>query len=103
VKFENIPIISAGVKRGPSEACVSFSRKVNLENYGGPRYESAEFFASRKVQCTPEDLEALSVELHEECVQEVEAQARQYVLDVVRKQKEFEKRQAEKERQRKVG
>ena len=96
----DIPIISGQIKRGPAEACASFSRKVNLENYGGPRYESAEFFASRKVQCAPEDLTALSIELHQECIEEVEMHAKQYVLLVKKRQEEFERRQADKEKRR---
>ena len=84
-------IIRAGVKRGPSEACASFSHKINLQNYGGPAYESVEFFASRKVQCAPEDLDALTLELHEECVAEVDGRARQYILDMRRKRAEKER------------
>jgi hypothetical protein len=79
-------IIRAAIKRGPAEACASFSHKINLENYGGPRYESVEFFASRKVQCAPEDLGGLTEELHAECVEEVDGKARQYILDMRRKQ-----------------
>ena len=79
-------LIRAGVTRGPSEACASFSHRINLENYGGPRYESVEFFASRKVQCAPEDLEALTLELHDECVNEVDGKARQYILEMRRRQ-----------------
>lgn len=89
---QGIPIISAGIKRGPSEACASFSHKINLQNYGGPQYESVDFFASRKVQCAPEDIDALSVELHQECVSEVDEQARQYILNMRRKQQQREKK-----------
>ena len=80
-------IIKAGIKRGPSEACASFSHKISLENYGGPKYESVEFFASRKVQCAPEDLDALSVELHQECAEEADGQARQYIIEMRRRSK----------------
>jgi hypothetical protein len=45
-----------------------------------------EFFASRKVQCAPEDLGGLTEELHAECVEEVDGKARQYILDMRRKQ-----------------
>lgn len=87
-------IIKPRVKRGPSEACASFSHKLNLANYGGPQYESVDLFASRKVQCAPEDLDALTIELHEECIAEVEERGRQYILDMRRRQAEREKRRA---------
>lgn len=86
MEVADIQIIRSRVKRGPSEACASFSHKLNLENYGGPRFESVEFFASRKVQCAPEDLDALSIELHDECVEETDGRARQYILDMRRRQ-----------------
>ena len=95
----DIPIISAGIKRGKSEACVSFTRKFNLENYDGPPYENIEIFASRKVECAPEDIDALEADLHQECINEIELTARAYILDASRKWKEYKKRkQAERER-----
>ena len=82
----NVTIIRSQIKRGPSEACASFSHKLNLENYGGPRFESVEFFASRKVQCAPDDIGRLTEELHDECVEEVDTKARQYILQMRRRQ-----------------
>lgn len=81
----DIWIIPAPIKRGPAEVCASFSHRINLENYGGPKYESAEFFASRKVQCSPEDIDALTIELHQECVIEVDGRARDYILAMRRR------------------
>jgi hypothetical protein len=92
--MSDIPIIRAGIERGPAEACASFSHKINLQNYGGPAYEIVEFFASRKVECRPEDLDMLTEELHAECVAEVDGQARAYILAMRRKQAEKERRSA---------
>jgi hypothetical protein len=75
-------IIRPPVQRGKSEVCVSFSRKFNLANYGGPAYEAIDVFVSRKVECSPADLDALTAELQQECVEAVEAAARQYILEM---------------------
>lgn len=57
----------------PVEVCRSFSYKLNLANHGGPQYESADFFASRKMQCNSEDAQWVSQQIFEECVEEVRA------------------------------
>ena len=53
------------------EVCRSFSYKLNLANAGGPAYESADFFASRKQQCDVTDSARVSEEIYQECVAEV--------------------------------
>lgn len=53
------------------EVCRSFSYKLNLANHGGPQYESADFFASRKMSCNAEDAPWVSQQIFEECVEEV--------------------------------
>ncbi len=53
------------------EVCRSFAYKLNLANHGGPQYESADFFASRKIKCAEEDAQWVSQQIFEECVQEV--------------------------------
>lgn len=84
----NIPIL-----RGPEadpmktvEVCRSFSYKLNLANHGGPAYESADFFASRKIQCASEDAEWVSQQIYEECVAEVRASVGVF-LDEMRRKK----------------
>ena len=54
-----------------TEVCRSFSYKLNLANHGGPQYESADFFASRKITCNAEDATWVSQQIFEECVEEV--------------------------------
>lgn len=71
-----------------AEVCVSFSRKFNLANYGGPQYEAIDLFVSRKVQCDPQALEALTREMQQECADQVEWFAREYLLEMKRKLKE---------------
>lgn len=78
-------IIRRAVQRGKSEACVAFSRKFNLQNYGGPAYEAIDIFVSRKVECAPGDLDVLTAELQQECVDAVEVAARRYLIDMKRK------------------
>ena len=49
------------------EVCRSFSfRKLNLGNY-----ESADFFASRKMQCEQEAAPFVSQQIFEECVEDI--------------------------------
>ncbi len=55
------------------EICRSFSYKLNLSNYGGPQYESADFFCSRKMQCHVEAHALVSQTIFEECFEEVRA------------------------------
>lgn len=55
------------------EVCRSFSYKLNLQNHGGQAYESADFFASRKISCNAEDASWVSQQIFEECVEEVRA------------------------------
>ena len=64
-----------------TEACASFARKFSLQNYGGPQYESIDFFASRKLTCRSDIVDMVSEALFQECVQEVEFTARQYMID----------------------
>ena len=81
----DIPIIGQRPAATSVEACASFARKFNLANYGGPQYESVDFFASRKLQCSPEDVKWVSAQLFEECVGEVEDVARAYMIEMKRK------------------
>lgn len=64
------------------EICRSFSYKLNLENHGGRKYESADFFASRKMTCSVEDQGWVSQQIFEECVAEVRAAAAAFIESV---------------------
>lgn len=81
----NIPIIGKQPAAEMVEACASFARKFNLANYGGPAYESIDFFASRKLRCKPADVRMVSEALFQECVEEVETAARNYLVEMKRK------------------
>ncbi len=67
------------------EVCRSFSRKLNLSNYGGQQYESADFFASRKITCAAEAASWVSQQIFEECVAEVQESMAAYIQDMKHK------------------
>jgi hypothetical protein len=75
----DIPIIGRKPDKREVEVCRSFSRKLNLANYGGAQYESADFFSSRKLTCYVEDQPWVSQQLFEDCVAEVQASMAAYV------------------------
>lgn len=83
----SIPILRGKPEQEPGmiEVCRSFSYKLNLANHGGPAYESADFFASRKMQCSPEDAEWVSQQIFEECVAEVRACVAAFIDEMQRK------------------
>jgi hypothetical protein len=67
------------------EVCRSFAYKLNLANHGGPAYESADFFASRKMQCAAEDAGWVSQQVFEECAAEVRGAVAAFVAEMQRK------------------
>lgn len=67
------------------EVCRSFAYKLNLANCGGPQYESADFFASRKIQCAADDAGWVSQQIFEECVAEVRASVASFKEEMHRK------------------
>ena len=67
------------------EVCRSFAYKLNLQNHGGNPYESADFFASRKIQCAAEDAEWVSQQIYEECVAEVRGCVAAFIDEMRRK------------------
>lgn len=67
------------------EVCRSFSYKLNLQNHGGPAYESADFFASRKMQCSADVAPMVSEEIFEECVAEVRGAVAAHIAEMQRK------------------
>ena len=68
--MSDIPILGGPLPPQPAperiEICRSFSMKVNLGNY-----ESADFFASRKMECNKEFADDFSQELVDECFEDV--------------------------------
>jgi hypothetical protein len=64
------------------EVCRSFSYKLNLQNHGGLPYESADFFASRKISAKAEDVPWVSQQIFEECVAEVRASIAAFIEDM---------------------
>lgn len=67
------------------EVCRSFAYKLNLQNHGGNPYESADFFASRKMECAVEAAEWVSEQIYEECVAEVRATVAAFIDEMRRK------------------
>lgn len=77
--YSAIPIIGHKPDARTVEVCRSFSRKLNLANYGGAAYESADFFSSRKMECSQDDVSWVSQQLFEECVEEVRQSMAAYI------------------------
>jgi hypothetical protein len=67
------------------EICRSFSYKLNLANHGGPQYESADFFCSRKLACKEDDAPAVSESLFEDCVTEIQTAVKGFVRNMQQK------------------
>lgn len=84
-RFDGVPIIGKPRDQQTVEVCRSFSYKLNLGNCGGPQYESADFFASRKIQCAAEDAEWVSQQIYEECVAEVRTAVANFKVELRRK------------------
>ena len=68
----------------------SYSRKLNLAAYGGPQYESADFFESRNyswfIEPTQEQIDQKGRELFRQCYNEVEAQVAVFINSIKPKQ-----------------
>ncbi len=67
------------------EVCRSFAYKLNLANHGGPQYESADFFCSRKIACTEDDAAAVSESLFEDCVTEIQGAVKGFIRNMQQK------------------
>ena len=81
----NIPILkgaTASAAQPMVEVCRSFAYKLNLQNHGGPAYESADFFASRKMQAQADDVAWVSQQIFEECVAEVREAVRLFIEEI---------------------
>lgn len=83
----DIPVIGARQPQADKtvEVCRSFAYKLNLANHGGPQYESADFFASRKMECAASDAQWVSEQIYEECVQEVRDTVARFIAEMQRK------------------
>lgn len=83
----DIPIIGLEPKQEALvEVCRSFSYKLNLQNHGGPAYESMDFFASRKIQCMQFEVAWMSQTIHAECMAEVRESVAAAIEEMRRKQ-----------------
>lgn len=85
MNFDGVPLIGKPTSQKQVEVCRSFSYKLNLANHGGPAYESADFFCSRKISCNEEDAAAVSEAIFEECVSEIRAAVQGVVAGLVRR------------------
>lgn len=64
------------------EVCRSFSYKLNLQNHGGPQYESADFFSSRKMAVEEDYVQEQSEDLYQACVGEVRNTVQRFISDM---------------------
>lgn len=67
------------------EVCRSYAHKINCANWGGPAFESRDFFASRKAECAIEDEAEVSERLFQSCRAEVIQAATDYVMELKRR------------------
>jgi len=67
------------------EVCRAFNYKLNLQHYGGNPYESADFFASHKMECDAEAEAWVSAQIHEDCLAEVRASVAAFIEEMRRK------------------
>ena len=84
-QFRDAILIGQPAEARKVEVCRSFAYKLNLANYGGKQYESCDFFASRKMECTAESADMVSSEIFEECVAEVRASVAKVITEMQRK------------------
>ncbi len=56
----------------------SWGFKLNCENYGGPRFESRDFFCCQSAECNIEDSERVSQMLYDFCKSQVMRAVREY-------------------------
>lgn len=85
----NLPIIGGERKLDPEakiEICRSYSYNLSNQWYkGGKQYESASFFASRKMECAVSAAPWVSEQLFEECVAECRAAALSHIRRLAEK------------------
>lgn len=64
-----------------TEIARSFSFKVSAHIYGGPQYESQDFFMSQKAECAIEDAGRIADALAKFCKAQVMKEVRAYILE----------------------
>jgi len=65
----------------------SFSYKLNVAAYGGPQYESRDFFCSEKAECSIQDADEVSFALYQFCKHQVLQSVKEYIADMSRQRK----------------
>ena len=64
------------------EIARSFSYKLNVAPYGGPQYESRDFFCSEKAECSLDDAAEVSAALYAFCRSQVLAAVKDYISEM---------------------
>ncbi len=75
LKPERKPILRVEIAR-------SFSYKLNVAAYGGPQYESRDFFCSEKAECDFADAAEVSAMLYAFCRAQVMSAVKVYIEDM---------------------
>jgi hypothetical protein len=70
------------------EIARSFSYKLNCANHGGAAFESRDFFASEKAECSIEDAQEVSAALYQFCRAEVMRSVKEYIREMAEQKKE---------------
>lgn len=68
-----------------TEITRSFSLKLNLQNYGGNQYESADLFCAQKTMCRMDEKSDASMALYQFCKGEILKARREYIENMHRK------------------
>ncbi len=84
VRIEELELVEgvqaiAGIR---TEVCRSFAYKLNVSQYGGPQYESRDFFASQKAECSMADAEEVGAALYAYCRAQVLASVKEYIAEM---------------------
>lgn len=64
------------------EVCRSFAYKLNCANHGGAQFESRDFFASEKAECSIDDAAGVSAALYQFCRTEVMRSVKEYLREM---------------------
>ncbi len=64
------------------EIARSFAYKLNVAQYGGPQYESRDFFCSEKAECNLSEAAEVSAALYHFCKAQVMESVREYVKEM---------------------
>ncbi len=64
------------------EIARSFAYKLNCANHGGAAFESRDFFASEKAECSIDDAQEVSAALYAFCRSEVMRSVKEYIREM---------------------